>query len=473
MFYNRRNELKRLNGRFNSEQAELLIVYGRRRVGKTVLLQQFVIDKPHIYFLADFSSEKEQLTQFSERIRQFSHDSALLDNPFTNWNALFAYLKQLSIKERLIVIIDEYPYLQSSNRAITSIIQKVWDENLKDSSVFFVLCGSYVSFMENELLAYKSPLYGRRTGQFFIEPLHFYQAKDFFQGYSLVDTVRAFGILGGIPAYLRQFNVKKTIEENIENAFLFSDSYLFNEARFLLMEELREPRNYFSILKAIAFGATRINEIVQRSGLDRGVVVKYLDVLRNLRIVNREIPVTEKHPEKSRKGIYRIQDNYFQFWFRFIMPNQSYIAENQQKMLLKNQIMPYLDQFLGKAFEQICITFLKQVNFKNKLPFQIHKIGNFWKGNTEIDIVAFDANNENVLLAECKWSSKRVGTNILDDLIRKTSILQQEISGKNIYYALFSRSGFTPDLVELNRPDLLKFELKDLEDSEYDHKTKL
>lgn len=463
MFYNRENELKRLNERYNESSAQLIIMYGRRRVGKTELLQQFIADKPCIYFLADLSGEKEQLQQFTERVRLFTNDTSLVDNPFSTWNALFSYLKNLALQQRLVIVIDEYQYLQTNNRAIASILQKSWDEGLKDSAIFLVLCGSYVSFIEHELLAYKSPLYGRRTGQFYIEPMDFYQSSQFFNSYSMKDKIRAFGILGGVPAYLLQFNPKKSIEKNIHEAFLYTDAFLNNETRFLLLEELREPRNYFSILKAIAFGATRVNDIVQASGLDRGMVAKYLDILQSLRIIRRELPVTEHLPEKSRKGIYIIKDNYFRFWFRFIIHNQSFIEENRQEFVLKQRIIPFLDQFLGKVFEQVCIDFLKRINQSGKLPFQINKIGNYWKGETEIDIVALSGNCEQVLIAECKWTSRKIGTNILDELIRKTSVLQQQVNLKMIYYGLFSKSGFTEKMKKLKRPDILLFNLNDLE----------
>lgn len=463
MFHNRESELKRLHERYQEDTAQLLIVYGRRRVGKTELLQQFAKDKPHIYFLADLSSEKEQLMQFTERIRLFSNDSFLIDNPFSSWNALLAYLKKLAKHQRLIVIIDEYQYLQASNRSIASIIQKAWDEELKDSSMFLVLCGSYVSFIEHNLLAYKSPLYGRRTGQFYIEPLNFYQASQFFDAYSMKDKIRAFGMLGGVPAYLLQFDSKKSIEKNIQAAFLYTDAFLYNETRFLLLEELREPRNYFSILKAIAFGATRVNDIVQASGLERGMVVKYLDVLQNLRIIRRQLPITEHRPEKSRKGIYVIHDNYFRFWFRFIMPNQGFIEENRQEFVLQQRILPFLDQFLGKVFEQVCIDFLKQMNRLGKLPLQIDKMGQYWKGETEIDIVALDINREQAFLSECKWSSKKIGTNILDELIKRSSFIQQQMKIKKMYYGLFSKAGFTKGIEQLHRSDLFIFDLNDLQ----------
>ena len=463
MFYNRVNELNRLNQRYAQNTAQLLIVYGRRRVGKTALLKKFAEDKKHIYFLADLSSEKEQLASFTERIQIFTGDRSLLDNPFSSWHALFSYLANLAQKSRLIVIIDEYQYLQTANKALSSILQKAWDEQLKDSKIFLVLCGSYISFIEHELLAYKSPLYGRRSGQFFVHPLSFSEVTSFFPKYNLISRVTAYGILGGIPAYLLQFDASKPLKKNILQNILQTDAFLYNEPQFLLMQELREPRNYFAILKAIASGNTRINDIVQTSGLERGMVVKYLETLRNLRIVKREVPVYESNPEKSRRGLYRIDDLFFRFWFRFVFPNRGFVEEGRQDYLLNVKIWPQINQYLGTVFEEICLEFLLKKNAKGELPINVFKMGRFWQNHIEIDIVGFDEGKNNFLAAECKWSNKKVGTNILDELKTKTqhAFFKQ---ANRIQYIIFSKSGFTEALKKkVAGEDTLLFELKDLE----------
>ncbi len=467
MFYDRNNELKRLNQRYQQKKAQFIIVYGRRRVGKTELLIQFAKDKPHIYFLADLSSEKEQLASFSERIQLFAQDPAIINNPFSNWQALFSYLRNLSHNKQLIVIIDEYQYLQVNNKAISSIIQKAWDEGLKETQIFLILCGSYISFMENELLAYKSPLYGRRTGQFYIEPLKFFEAAQFFSKRNIIDQIQIYGVLGGAPAYLLQFDPRYSLTKNIEQNILQPDAFLYNEPLFLLMQELREPRNYFAILKAISFGANRINDIVQSSGLDRGMVVKYLETLQNLRIVKRELPVQEKKPEKSRKGIYIIQDHFFRFWFRFVFPNLGFIEENRHDYVLREKIIPQLNQYIGPIFENVCIEFLKAINLRGKIPFEIFKIGRYWEKRTEIDIIAYDQNKKNILIGECKWSNKKVGTDILENLIEKSKELN-EIHEAQIYYALFSKSGFTKALKDQTGSHVLLFDLKDIEKASKD-----
>ncbi len=458
MFYNRIMELNHLNKRYTSDKAEFIIVYGRRRVGKTELLKQFVRNKPHIYFLADLSSEKDQLASFTEKIYLHTGDPALFNNPFANWDALFSYLSQLASKNRLIVIIDEYQYLQINNRAISSIIQKSWDEALGKSKILLILCGSYISFMENELLAYKSPIYGRRTAQFRIEPLDFFDARLFFPKKSVRDQVQFFSILGGIPSYLLQFNPKWNVAKNISQFILQPDTFLYSEPHFLLMQELREPRNYFAILRAIAFGATRINEIVQASGLDRGMVVKYLETLQNLRIIKRELPALEEKPEKSRKGIYIILDNFFRFWFRFVFPNRGFLEEGRYDFVAKNRIQPFINQYMGPIFENIAIDFLKRLNRIGKLPFELYKIGRHWDKDQEIDIVGFDEKKKHLIIGACKWSEKKVGTNILNNLIERSSAITRHFSGEP-FLVLFSKSGFTDALKQRAGDHLLLFDL--------------
>jgi len=319
MFIDRVEELKYLENLFKNKGARLLIVYGRRRIGKTELLRQFCKDKKHLFFSSDLSSEREQLRQFTEKIYQLTNESFLQTQPFTSWKALFRYVFDHLVKRSPLIVIDEFPYLCISNNALPSVLQKIWDEKAKKSNIFLVLCGSYMSFMEKEVLGHKSPLFGRRVGQIALKSLDFRDIAGFFPSYSEEEKVYTYAILGGTPAYLQRFNDKKTIEQNVKDEILNKNAFLFSEPRFLLMEELREPSLYFSILKAIAFGKTRLNEIVQETGIgDRYKVNKYLTVLRELHIVRREVPVTEEKPHKSRKGTYILDDPFFRFWFRYI-----------------------------------------------------------------------------------------------------------------------------------------------------------
>jgi AAA+ ATPase superfamily predicted ATPase len=325
-FIDREAEIQFLLEREGSNKAELIVVYGRRRVGKTELLKEAFKKEKAIFFVADLGSDQDQRRRLSEAIGGLYPSPLLQSEQPPEWDPLLRYLIELGKKERTILILDEFPYLCSSQPALPSILQRIWDEIGKKSRLYLILCGSFVSFMEREILGHKSPLYGRRTGQLLVQPLPLNTLKGFFPGYSSEDRISAYAILGGVPAYLMQFSDHVSVARNIKRQVLHPTAFLYDEVRFILMEELRDPKLYLSILQSIAFGNTRLNDIVQRTGIERGPVSKYLSVLQELRLIEREIPVTERHPEKSRKGIYRLADNFFRFWFRFVLPHRSRLA---------------------------------------------------------------------------------------------------------------------------------------------------
>jgi len=454
MFVNRTEELGYLEKLYKEKNARLLIIYGRRRIGKTELLRQFSKDKKHLFFSSDLSSEQEQLRQFTEKIYQVTGESFLQTQAFSSWEASLRYTFDHLIDKIPLIIIDEFPYLCISNSALPSILQKIWDEKAKENNIFLILCGSYMSFMEKEVLGSKSPLFGRRTGQIVLPPLRFEHLKDFFSHYSKEDRVYTYGILGGTPAYLQRFSDKITIEQNVKDEILSKNAFLYSEPRFLLMEELREPSIYFSILKAIAFGKTRLNEIVQETGIDdRHKVNKYLTVLRELHIIRREVPLTEDKPHKSRKGIYILDDPFFRFWFRYIFPNMSYLEEGDIDYVWEEKIKPNFDSFVGFIFEDICIQKLKSLNKDNKLPFKAKNIGQWWDGREEIDIVALDGKGS-FMFCECKWTVKKIGISMLDELQNKANKFPG-VTRK--YFGFFSKSGFSKGIKDLSekRKDIL------------------
>ena len=457
MFVNRVEELNYLEKLNKEEGARLHIIYGRRRIGKTELLRQFAKDKKHLFFSSDLSSEQEQLRQFTERIYQLTKESFLETQPFNSWESLLRYLFDYLAEKVSLIVIDEFPYLCVSNNALPSILQKVWDEKSKDVNIFLVLCGSYMSFMEKEILGSKSPLFGRRTGQSVLQAMSFKDLQEFFPNYPKEKRVYAYAMLGGTPAYLQRFSDKRIIEKNVKTEILDKNSLLYGEPRFLLMEELREPSIYFSILKAIAFGKTRLNEIVQETGItDRHKVNKYLAVLRELHIIRREVPVTEEKPHKSRKGIYLLDDPYFRFWFRYVFPNTSYLEEGDIDYVWEEKLRPDLDRFVGPIFEDICTQQIKKLNRDNQLPFKAKGIGRWWDGRDEIDIIALN-DKGSFLFCECKWAGKKVGVSIVNEMESKAIKFPE---AKSKYFGFFSRSGFTKELEGLakRREDVILFD---------------
>ena len=302
--------------------------------------------------------------------------------------------------------------------------------------------------METEVLGYQAPLYGRRTHSLLLEPLDLPSAALFFPQYSIEQQFLAWAVLGGMPYYLRTFSDQQDIFANIRQHILDAhNAELFNEPRLLLMEELREPRNYFSILRAIAQGNTRLNEIAQTSGVGAAnMIARYLDLLQQMRLVTRRVPVTEFQPEKSKRGLYQIDDHFLRFWFRYVHPNQGSLDLGLTDAILNQRVKPDLDHFVSIAFEEASRQHLARLARLGEMPFLPEKIGAWWERDTEIDVLAISRTEKQALVGECKWSVNPVGVNILDELKQRAQALLREGEVMQLHYALFSRAGFTPAL---------------------------
>lgn len=445
LFINRELELAQLEHLYASSRAELFVLYGRRRVGKTELLRAFCAGKPHIFFIATLSSDSDQLAAFSQQVWGFDHPTVLENFTFPSWEAAFNAL--VDLPGRPIIILDEFTYLISGNKAIPSILQKVWDGVLKSGQVLLILCGSYIGMIEDEVLSYHAPLYGRRTASLLLPPLGLPALPHFFPGYAPEERFQVWGILGGMPYYLSIFSDQVDLETNIRQHILDTQGTLFNEPRLLLMEELREPRNYFSILRAIAQGHTRLNAIAQASGVGPVTVAsRYLDILQQMRLVTRQVPVTERQPEKSRKGIYKIEDHFLRFWFRYVHPNLNSLDLGLAQAVLEQRIRPNLDHLMAVAFEEASRDYIVRLARDGRLPFLPERVGGWWDRDAEIDVMAIGERDRVALVGECKWSQNLVGTNILHDLKHKVGQLSQVADEQKVIYYLFARSGFTADL---------------------------
>lgn len=457
MFINRVAELDLLEKRFASGKAEFFVLSGRRRVGKTELLARFCEGKRAIFFVSDLGSEVSLRTALSSAVNAVLFGPNQMNAVYASWEDLFQALAQAAQAQRLVVVVDEFPYLVSAHPPLASILQRVWDQSLENSQVMLILCGSYIGMMEKTVLGYQAPLYGRRTGQYLLQPLLFQDARLFFPNYALEDQVRAYAVYGGTPAYLRTLQAGASLAQNIQDGILTRGSFLYDEVRFVLQQELREPRNYFAILEAIAAGKTRLNEIKQATGIEGAT--SYLDTLQQLHLMERRVPVTETQPHKSRRGLYRLQDPYLRFWFRYVHPSRSQLERGGAQIILNNQVLPQLDLFTGLAFEEICRQYLWSSGLSGELPVTPLNIGNWWNANEEIDLIVLGETD--AMLVECKWASKPVGSDLLANLERKASLVQAELEGRGIRYGLCSRSGFTGRLLEdaQQRQDVTLFDL--------------
>ena len=444
MFIGRTQELNTLNRLYASDKFEFAVIYGRRRVGKTALINEFIVDKKAIYFIGVESNAKQNLENFSQSIIEFN-TGIQTNTSFTSFQAALEFVFQLAEKERIILAIDEYPYVARSSKSLASTLQLLIDKHKDTSKLMLILCGSSMSYMEDQVLAYKAPLYGRRTAQMKIQPFSFEETCHYLSGMSNEDKALMYGIVGGTPQYLLQVNNKLSVEENIKNIYLNPMSLLFEEPINLLKQEVREPAIYTAIITAIATGYSRMSEISSKVGEDTNVCATYLKNLVALGIVQKETPYGEK---ASRKSIYSIEDNMFRFWYRFVLENNALIARGAADLAYR-RIKPHLTDYMGKVFEDICTQYLWKLLLTGRSLVQFSSLGRWWgndprtRSQTEIDIIG-EQDKDTALFGECKWTNEKVDLGVLDMLLERSKLF----SYQKVQLYLFSKSGFTKGCIE-------------------------
>lgn len=444
MFIGRDRELDALDKLYKSDKFEFAVIYGRRRVGKTALINKFIDDKKSIYFMGIESNEKQNLENLSKSIIEFS-SGIQAETSFRTFQTALEYVFKLAENERIILTIDEYPYVARSSKSLASTLQLLIDKYKDRTKLMLILCGSSMSYMEDHVLAYKAPLYGRRTAQMKILPFNFEESCRYFNNLSDEDKALIYGIVGGTPQYLLQMSDNLSVEDNIKNTYLNPMSLLYEEPVNLLKQEVREPAIYTAIITAIATGHTRMSEISSKVGEDTNVCSNYIKNLMNLGIIKKETPYGEK---ASRKSIYSIEDNMFYFWFRFVLDNNSAIARGAADMVYK-RIEPQLSNYMGKVFEEICMQYLWKQLLEEKSPIEFVSLGRWWgnnpiqKSQSEIDIMG-EQDCESALFAECKWRNEKVDLDILETLVGRSKLFRYT----KVHYYLFSKSGFTKGCME-------------------------
>ena len=463
MFHCRENELSKLNKRYNGDKFECVVIYGRRRVGKTALINEFCKDKPTIFFSSLDSTAKENLEVLSKIIYEYKNpNSDNGDAPiYPDFDAAFAEITRLSENERIIFVIDEYPYLAKADNSVSSRLQHIIDHLWSNSKLFLILCGSSMSFMEYQVLGYESPLYGRRTAQFKIQALTYKEITAFNPSLSLENQALLYGITGGIPHYINKLDVRNSIDEALLENLFDSSSYLFEEPENLLKQELREPATYNSIISAIAGGSSKLNEIATKSGIENAICAKYLKVLLDLGIVKKGTPITEK---STKKTIYQLGDNFFRFWYRFVPMNMTAIISGRIEKSYSNTVKRYFSDYMGLVFEQMCRDYL--LYYAEYMPIVLSDIGQWWgtdnaaKKEIQIDIVGTSADSDEYIIGSCKYRNEKIGIDELELLRHYAAAFGK---GSRHHFYIFSKGGFTDSLLKLGEKGEVKLlTLKDI-----------
>jgi AAA+ ATPase superfamily predicted ATPase len=448
MLIDRERECEFLRRKISSNKAELLIIYGRRRVGKTFLLQNCL--EKALFFTADLSSSIQLMNRFLDEIKPILNLPVTLK--ISTWDEFFSLLKNVfETREGLkVVVFDEFQYIPMKDESFMSILQRWWDEVFSKIGVKMILCGSQIGMIEKIALAQNSPLYGRRTGQYQILPLDFFDSIKFLNFENEEDYVKTYSVTDGVPLYLREFSGYRDFKTALIEKVLTPGEYLVEEGRFLTLEEFHDPSSYYSILQAIALGKTSPSEIADVSGIDIRSINVYLSRLVELKFVEKEVPFSLSRKPK-RKPRYHLSDEYLRFYFRYIHPHKELIYRGLINEALE-KISTTFDQHVSFTFEKIVRQYMIR-------KVGVEKTGRWWSKDVEIDIVGIKGNT--LYVGECKWSNKKIDVLVLNRLRSKVPYLLKDLQIDNlsVVYYLFSRSGFD-GLKETEEVKLV--ELKDL-----------
>lgn len=453
----RQEQIKCLENEYRKQSASLIIIYGRRRVGKTTLISKFVENKNALFFTASQESEDKNKIGFINKAQDYllvSNDDL---NVSSSWDEIFKSILKHSADKKHIIIIDEFQYIGMSNPAFPSILQRIWEEQLKDSSVMLILCGSLISMMVSQTLSYSSPLYGRRTAQIRLGQIPFKYYHEFYdKTITEDDLITLYSITGGVPLYIKTFSNSEhhdihDIYENIKNNILNRNSYLYEEPNFLLKHEVDNPKDYFNILKIIADGNTKLSKIATILETKLTTLNPLIKTLIALDIIEKDIPITEKSSEDNKSAVLKIKDNYLRFWFIFVYPYQRFIEEGHLDIVINNIKNNLIQKQVSYVYEDVCREMMWELSANNTWKFYFSKVGRYWENNIEIDIAAMDISGTNLVLGECKYRMQQVDIDVLKDLESKVQKSKINKTKYNISYILFSRSGFTTQLRNLSK----------------------
>ncbi|MCL2796812.1 MAG: ATP-binding protein [Firmicutes bacterium] len=446
-FINRVEELSALEREYKADGSSFVVMYGRRRVGKTELIAEFIRDKDSLYFLATKESEAQNAKAFKAQAAEYLGNE-LLKSADADWARVFKMLADSRPETKKILIMDEFQYIGQSNPAFPSIMQKIWETVLKNANVMLILCGSLISLMKSQVLDYGSPLYGRRTSQINLKQIEFKYYGDFFPATKTAEELLPYyAVTGGVPKYIEVFNLYDDIFKAIEENVLRSTSFLYEEPYFLLQQEVQEIGSYFSLIKAIAAGNRKLADISSALGVPSTGLTKYLKVLIDLDLVEREVPVTEPSPEKSKSGLYRIKDNYIAFWFKFVYPYQSNLAKGETGHVLERIKQGFVQNFASYIYEDICREKMWELLSRGKFKFPFNKVGSYWGPKTgQTDIVALDTVEKNLIVGECKYTTSPKGLDCLHNLEAKVTALAELTASNAVQFVIFSTAGFTQGL---------------------------
>lgn len=440
-FIDRKKELADLQRLYTNDNGQLAVLYGRRRLGKTRLLKEFCLSHPHTYFMADRAGEQSLKKSLALALATSLQEPLLQSVEYPEWYDIFAAIDRFRPKdEKFILILDEYQYICQVQPAFSSFIQKWWDEYWQHENIMIILCGSVTSMMYKETMAQNAPLYGRSTAQILMAPLSFRHLRDFLPNHAEDELVKLYSLCGGVPRYLELLENYKSFDDALDGLVLNRSGLLYQEARYLLHEEISSPNTCWSILQTLGCGTGRISKIAGKLGLPANQLTHYIELLRDLFLIYREVPVLENNPEKSKKGFYQVADPFLRLWFGSIFPYESFL-EFGQADTIRERLQPQIQNHIAYCYEQLCRQYVQ----RQAHSFDCLKVGRQWSANYEIDVAGVNGEHKLNVVGECKWSHKKVGLSVYNSLCDTIEANKLPVTTQ-CKYLFFSRSGFTEEL---------------------------
>ncbi len=424
MFFNRKEELETLEKEYKKSTSAFTVIYGRRRVGKTALIYEYIKNKSSLFIYATEAAFAIQLENLKPQLLQLINKPYLKNIKIESFSQLFELLNEYDFTKKLVLVIDEYQNLCKVDKSFSSYLQMIWDTQLKEKNIHLILSGSIISMMHSEVLDYSAPLYGRRTSNIHLKPLAFKYIKEFLPHVSKEDQMNIFASFGTIPKYLELYEEEKSFLQNIKDNILNKNSFLYSEGNFLLRQELGEISTYFSILEIISKGESKLGNIASKLQVPSTYLTRYLLKLIDLDILTKEVPITETNPLKSKLGRYKFKDKFLQFWFFYVYKNYNLLEINQVDAVLEEIKRNFNDRFVSFAFED----YFKEELLQNPLKyidFIPKKVGRWWNKNEEIDLIAID--EKNICFIECKWQNSIDKEKILYQLIKKSKLIKHNL----------------------------------------------
>ncbi len=450
-FIGRKDELALLDQFWQSDKAALIILYGRRRVGKTRLLTEWIQEHEDsgLYWMAPATSALDQLRSFSQALMDFSNPGAPVPEDFTysTWELALHQASLVGQEQRMALFIDEVTYLMEVNNTIVGTLQKAWDQWLSKSNLILALSGSQLGLMQRQFLSYQAPLYGRASAHLQLPPLPFGVTEQYFPNYSAAERVAIYAIWGGIPAYWERLDSTLSVIDNLQNQLRPANAWMLDEPRTLLQDFITDPYNYVGLIRAISYGAHTLSDISSRSGLSGGPASKYLSVLRDTGFVERRVPIMERSAD-SRRGRYFVTDPYLRFFYRFLAAFQSKLALGKMEQTLRS-IEQDLPQFIeGNTWQELCREWVLRASAHDELPVTIEKVGSEWKRTYALDVVGVSYDARSLVVGNCFWQEMPADIDCILDLVKRTASIVPDEEDWTVYFVGFSAFGWTEQAQE-------------------------